>query len=35
MKEKNPEGTDVRDRRKWRKEVMNIDPQDWRVLMQE
>jgi len=26
MKEKNPAGTDARDGRKWRKEVMNVDP---------
>jgi len=28
MKEKNLESTDARDRRKWRKEVMNVDPDD-------
>jgi len=26
MKEENLEGTDARDRREWRKEVVNIDP---------
>jgi len=27
-KEKNPEVTDARDRRKWRKEVRDVDPHD-------
>jgi len=26
MKEKNPEGADARDRSKWRKAVMKVDP---------